>query len=90
MSTKPTNRQDYRPRLKRRVRQSLDAANPPTDPRISAMGVGVTVGQLKRMISHLRIPDDAKIKFAIGEPPPGWALLESVSFCRPANEVSLW
>jgi hypothetical protein len=28
--------------------------------------------------------------FAVGQPAPGWALLESVSFCRPANEVSLW
>ena len=74
----------------RLVRQSLYEANPPTDPRVSAMGTGVTVGQLKWMIKKLNIPDDAKIKFAIGQRPPGWALLESVSFCRSANEVSLW
>jgi hypothetical protein len=54
------------------------------------MGAGITIGQLKRTIDQLRIPDEATIKFAVGQPAPGWALLESVSFCRPANEVSLW
>lgn len=58
--------------------------------RVSAMGIGVTVGQLKDMFDKLKIPDDAKIKFAVGQPSPGWALLESVSFCRAANEVSMW
>lgn len=53
------------------------------------MGCGISVGQLERMLEELHVPDDAKIKFAIGQP-PGWALLESVSFCRSENEVSLW
>ena len=75
----------------RLVRQRLDEANPVThDLRISAMGTGITIGELKAMTKKLNIPDDAKVKFAIGQPAPGWALLESVSFCRSANEVSLW
>lgn len=72
-------------------RQSLDEANPVShDARMSAMGTGITVGQLKHVFDKLHVPDDAKIKFTIGQPSPGWALLESVSFCRPANELSLW
>jgi hypothetical protein len=72
-------------------RQALDEANHVShDMRISAMGTGLTVGQVRRMLDQLNVPDDAKIKFAIGQSSPGWALLESLSFCRPANEVSLW
>lgn len=78
--------------LKRVVRrQALDEANHVShDMRISAMGTGLTVGQVRRMLDQLKVPDDAKIKFAIGQPSPGWALLESLSFCRTDNEVSLW
>lgn len=76
---------------KSKSKQCLDAANPVThDLRISAIGRGVTIGQLIEMAGKMQIPPDAKIKFAIGQPSPGWALLESVSFCREANEVSLW
>lgn len=75
----------------KKSKQSLDAANPVShDLRISAMGRGITIGQLIQMAEKLQIPSDAKIKFAIGQPAPCWALLESVSFCREANEVSLW
>ncbi len=74
-----------------RVKQSLDEATPVMkDPRVSAMGVGVTVGQFIKMAKRLKIPSNAKIKFVVGQPPPGWALLESVSFSRSENEVSLW
>ena len=54
------------------------------------MGTGMTVGQLKRTLASLDIPDDAKIKFALLNTGADWAMLESVSFCRSANEVSLW
>ena len=75
--------------LERMVRrQALDEANHVShELRISAMGRGITVGQLKQTLAKLDIPDGAKIKFALGD---GWALLESVSFCRTENEVSLW
>ena len=78
-------------KARKQVRQAIDEARPSIqEERISAMGSGVTVCQLKKMLEQLDIPDNAKIKFAIGQPEPGWALLESVSFCRPENEVSLW
>lgn len=71
-------------------RQALDEVNHVShELRISAMGRGITVGKLKETLAKLDIPDDATIKFAM-RTGDGWALLESVSFCRPANEVSLW
>lgn len=71
-------------------RQALDEANHVShELRISALGRGITVGRLKQMLAKLDIPDDAKIKFAL-RGFDEWALLESMSFCRPANEVSLW
>ena len=71
-------------------RQALDESKHVShELRISAMGRGITVGQLKQTLATLDIPDDAKIKFAL-RTGDGWALLESVSFCRTENEVSLW
>lgn len=70
-------------------KQALDESRHVShDMRISALGAGITVGQLNAMIKTLNIPDGAKLKFSLGA--DGWGLLESVSFCRDRNEVSLW
>lgn len=51
------------------------------------MGIGITLGALRRIISEW--PDDATLKFALNGD-TGWARLESVSYCQAKNEVSLW
>lgn len=57
----------------------------------TAEGREITVGQLKRTLKLLCVPDDAKIRFAAGRPESKpWAMLKSVSFYRDGNEVSLW
>ncbi len=47
----------------------------------------LTVGDLKRQLAELNIPDDAQIKTAFGR---HWQFPRSLSFCREAGEVSLW
>lgn len=80
-------------KTKQQTKQQLDGAHVSHEMRISAMGTGLTLGALRRAIAEW--PDDAKIKFAITQREAtdkggAWALLESVSYCRSENEVSLW
>lgn len=47
----------------------------------------LTVGQLKRQLAALNVPDDATLKTASGK---NWLWTSNMSFCRTMNEVSLW
>lgn len=46
-----------------------------------------TVGELKRQLAALNVPDDATIKSA---DQGNWRWCANMSFCRTMNEVSLW
>lgn len=70
-----------------KTRQKLDETHVSHDLRISAMGIGITLGALRRIIAEW--PDEATLKFALNGD-TGWARLESVSYCQAKNEVSLW
>lgn len=52
-----------------------------------AMPKVFTVGLLKKQLERLNVPDDAVLKAAEN---PNWRWIMQVSYCRTANEVSLW
>ena len=47
----------------------------------------LTVGKLRHLLERTDVPDTAIIRSAQND---SWRLIEQASFCRTANEVSLW
>jgi hypothetical protein len=54
---------------------------------ISADEQPLTIGELKRRLAALSVPDDATVKVASGK---NWLWTSNVSFCNTTNEVSLF
>jgi len=65
--------------MEKHVCHELRIAIPPQQP--------LTAGQVRTMLDKLKVPDDAVIKSVDGN---SWRVIKQLSFCRSANEVSIW